>query len=353
MYLTTIVRAMHDCDEDTEMIVFDNLHASLSELNMPPRVRVTSLPFIPRNRVGRVLYQNTVYPLLMRYSGADALLATCNVVPFGVSMPTVLVIQSLQYFEPLAAYGAVRRHYLRVALTNSVRRASAVICVSHASKEELVKLTGIERRKVHVVYHGLPPSHLAGKQPANRPPSTQPYILYVSSLYAYKNVFRVLDAYAMLRRGEGIRQRLRIIGPEADYTVEDVRRRAIGLGVGEHVDVLGAVDHTELPEHYAGADLFIYPSLYETFGLPPLEAMAAGCPVVAANSSSIPEVVGDAAELVDPLDVGMIATGMHKVLTDDARRNELVKRGQARAAEFTWERAGRQTLELLKQAAER
>jgi glycosyltransferase involved in cell wall biosynthesis len=160
-----------------------------------------------------------------------------------------------------------------------------------------------------------------------------------------------MQAYAVVRQVHGIHQRLRIIGYEAEYSGQDIRRFAAEFGVADCVDILGPIDHDALRDHYAAADLFVYPSLYETFGLPPLEAMAAGCPVVAANSSSIPEVVGDAAELVEPLDVAAIALGMAHVLMDPSRRSELVRRGRSRAAEFTWNRAGRQTLQLLRLAA--
>jgi glycosyltransferase involved in cell wall biosynthesis len=116
------------------------------------------------------------------------------------------------------------------------------------------------------------------------------------------------------------------------------------------VDFLGPIPHEDLPSQYAAADLFVYPSLYETFGLPPLEAMAAGCPVVAANSSSIPEIVGDAAELVDPLSVTAIANGMLKVLVDASRRSELTELGHARVAHFSWQRTGQQMLDILRLA---
>jgi glycosyltransferase involved in cell wall biosynthesis len=240
---------------------------------------------------------------------------------------------------------------LRAALEGSVRRAAAVVCVSHASKIALVKLTGVDPSRVFVVHHGLPPGHAGNRPPTHRDGLTLPYILNVSSLFAYKNVHRLLQAYALLRRRHGIRQRLRIIGNEAEYTRQDIYRLAAQLGVLECVDFLGPMDHEQLRDQYAGADLFVYPSLYETFGLPPLEAMAAGCPVVAANSSSIPEVVGDAAELVDPLDTNAIARGMLHVLTDAPLRDRLIERGRSRAAEFTWERASRETLEILRLAA--
>jgi glycosyltransferase involved in cell wall biosynthesis len=226
-----------------------------------------------------------------------------------------------------------------------------VICLSAASKQALLSLTGVDPDKVHVVHHGLSPSHSLSDPIANGNREMPPYILNVSSLHAYKNVLRLIEAYAQLRRDHGVSQRLRIIGNEAEFTAKDIQHLAAKLGVAGSIDFLGPIAHEELPDHYLSADLFVYPSLYETFGLPPLEAMAAGCPVVAANSSSIPEVVGDAAELVDPFDVGAIARGMMRVLTDAPRRAELIERGRIRAATFTWERASRQTLEILELAA--
>jgi glycosyltransferase involved in cell wall biosynthesis len=184
---------------------------------------------------------------------------------------------------------------------------------------------------------------------ACREGSSPPYILCIAHLQPYKNVLRAIAAYAQLRRSHGIHQRLRIIGFEDQYTARDINNYAAELGVADGVDFLGPIGHEDLRAHYSMAELLLYPSLYETFGLPPLEAMAAGCPVVASNSSAIPEVVEDAAELVDPLDVGDIARGMLHVLVDQPWRSELVRRGRLRAAEFTWDKAGRSTLQILKE----
>jgi alpha-1,3-rhamnosyl/mannosyltransferase len=350
-YVKAIAKGIHDCQDEVDLVLFENPRVPMSELRSLPRLRVTSCPFVPENRIGRVLYQNTVYPLVMRSSRIDAFLATCNVLPMGLQVPTVVVVQSLQFFEYPTAFGAWRRRYLRGALERSAKRARAVICLSQRSKEALIELTDVEPSKVHVVYHGLSPSHRSAIGRLDRDQKGAPYILNVSSLYAYKNVLRLIEAYAQLRHRHKVDQRLRIIGNEAEYTGQDIERLATKLGVAGWIDFLGPIRHEELPTHYANADLFVYPSLYETFGLPPLEAMAAGCPVVAANSSSIPEVVGDAAELVDPLDVHAIAHGMYIVLTDASLRSQLIQRGRIRAAAFTWERAGRQTLDLLMQVA--
>jgi glycosyltransferase involved in cell wall biosynthesis len=350
MYLAALIRAMRQQAPNAHLVLFENPHAQLTELHSQEGLGLFTCPGVPRNRLGRVLYQNAVYPHLMRRAGIDVLLATCNVLPAGTPVPTVVVIQSLQYFDHPAAFGALRRQYLRSALARSVERAAAVVCVSHTSKAMLVELTGVDAGKVHVVYHGLPPAYSRLRPVVTVKPAV-PYILNVSSLHAYKNTLRLVEAYASLRRRYRIPHRLRIVGFEAQYTARDLTELAARLGAADSVDFLGPIPHEELPEHYSGADVFVYPSLYETFGLPPLEAMASSCPVVAADCSSIPEIVGDAAELVDPFDPESIAAGLLRVLSDRYRRADLIERGRERASAFTWERTASQTVDILRMSA--
>jgi alpha-1,3-rhamnosyl/mannosyltransferase len=231
-----------------------------------------------------------------------------------------------------------------------VKRATAVICLSEFSKRELVEFTGVDTSKVHVVYHGLPPSHPITDVTGERKTESPGYLLCLAHLQPYKNVLRAIDAYAQLRLNHRVEQRFRIIGFEAQYTARDIQDYAMRRGVSDGVDFLGPVGHEDLRAHYLKADLMVYPSLYETFGLPPLEAMAAGCPVVASNSTAIPEVVGDAAELVDPLDASDIARGILHVLGDPTWRLKLIARGRSRASQFTWDKAARSTLTILREA---
>jgi glycosyltransferase involved in cell wall biosynthesis len=153
-----------------------------------------------------------------------------------------------------------------------------------------------------------------------------------------------------MRRRWNLPHRLRLIGGDSDLTRGDLHSYAQTAGVDAYVDLLGPIDHSEIADHYANADLFVYPSLYETFGHPPLEAMVASCPVVAANSSAIPEVVGDAALLVEPTDVHAIADAMGSVLTDPRVRESLVRKGTERIKMFTWTRAAGSYLDVLNRA---
>jgi glycosyltransferase involved in cell wall biosynthesis len=349
MYITTLTREMSRQAPDLDFVIFDSAGLPLHELDGLPHVRRMSLRAVPRHRAARILYQNWVYPMVLARQGLDVLLATCNVLPIMWHIPAVLVIQSLQYFDQPGTYGRWRGKYLRLAVRGAVRRASQVICVSHNSRQAALHYTRADPAKFHVVYHGVPDA-ATGYGGQLRRSTRHPYILTVTTLYKYKNVERLIEAYAQLVRDHRISQRLRILGGNADLTADTLRALAARLGVAHRVDVMGAIAHDRLPAHYAAADLFVYPSLYETFGLPPLEAMALNVPVVASNATAIPEVVGGAAELVDPLDVSDMARGMAVALLDPRRREELRERGRARAAEFSWSTSARTTLQVLRTA---
>jgi glycosyltransferase involved in cell wall biosynthesis len=352
MYITTLTREMARHDPNVEFIVFESAARPLHELDGLAQVRRISLRAVPQHNAARVMYQNSIYPLQLARGRLDVLFATCNVVPIGCRMPVVVVIQSLQYFAHPDTYGWWRGAYLQAAVRAAVRRAAEIICVSHDSRRAALRYTGGDPARFHVVHHGTPTASTRFQR-SDPKDAGEPYILTVTTLYRYKNVERLVEAYACLVRDHAIPHRLRIVGGDADVTGDMLRRLASQHGIGDRVDVIGAVPHESLPAHYAGADLFVYPSLYETFGLPPLEAMALDVPVVASNATAIPEVVGDAAEMVNALDVADLARGMAVALLDSARRQELLRRGRARVQMFTWADAARATLQVLRSAAAR
>jgi glycosyltransferase involved in cell wall biosynthesis len=169
----------------------------------------------------------------------------------------------------------------------------------------------------------------------------------VATLYRYKNLERLVEAFAQLRRQSATPHRLRIIGGEADMSFAELALIAQRAGVADRVDIVGPLPHSQIALEYARASVFVYPSLAETFGHPPLEAMAVGVPVVASSAGPIPEIVGRAAELVDPLDVGDIAGGLRRVLLDPERSQTLIRLGFARAKEFSWDTSARRTFETV------
>ena len=221
----------------------------------------------------------------------------------------------------------------------AVERADIVVCISENTRRDLLELLQMspERTVVtHLGYDALNP----GETRANDLTEGAPYLLYVGARYKYKNFLGLARAYAGSPR---LRTSFRIVcfGGGSLTRAEQSELHALGLTNEQVVQVGG--DDDMLGRLYAGAYAFVYPSKYEGFGIPPLEAMSLGCPVICSNTSSIPEVAGDAAEYFDPDDLHSIATAIERAVYSDARRNELIALGRARCRIFSWERCARET----------
>lgn len=231
----------------------------------------------------------------------------------------------------------------------SARNADYIICNSEYTANDLMKYYGISGDKVEVTY----PAALPQYRPHDDVDLTSiqkqyglehPYILYVGTIEMRKNIGLMLQAFAHIKRNRGIRHQMLLVGRvRENFEVEKIIRK---LGLSQDVVLAGYVPDDDMPRLYSAADLCVYVSLYEGFGLPPLEAMRCGTPVVVSNVTSIPEVVGDAGIMVDPYNVDEIAAGLYKVLTDTALRERMRSRGLQRAEMFSWAKAARQTLNI-------
>lgn len=348
-----LVAALADLPPHGSWHVLCPAFAPLHELSSRPDISVHSVRFAARMRPVRVLYQHTGYALALRRVRPDVTLHTVNVAPPFGPRPRVVMLRSLQCFTHPHQFGWPRRRYLQFTVRQSLSDADRVVAGTQAAASEAIRLLGLDPARLHVVPHGLAP-HIASA--LDQPPAVRhaerPYLLAVSTLYGHKNYPRLLRAFALLRRRSAIPHELRIVGADADLTAADLRRMAEQLGVGDAVSLLGPVPHDRIAPCYQQADALVYVSLAETFGHPPLEAMALGCPVVASNTTSLPEITGGAAELVDPTDVQAIASAIERVVTQTERRAELVARGRERARDFTWCRAAERLLAVLQEVAE-
>ena len=348
-----LVAALADLAPHWSWHVLCPAFAPLHELSGRSNVSVHSVRFAARMRPLRVLYQHTGYALALRRLRPDVTLHTVNVAPPFGPRPRVVMLRSLQGFTHPHQFGWLRRTYLQFASRRSLLAADLVVTGTSATAHDAQRLLGLAPGRLRVIPHGLAPciaSALDKPPPARR--LERPNLLAVSTLYGHKNYPRLLQAFASLRQRKAIPHDLRIAGADADLTAADLRRMAEELGVGDAVSLLGPVAHSRIDPLYQQADALVYVSLAETFGHPPLEAMALGCPVIASNTTSLPEITGGAAELVDPTDVQAIASAIERVVTQPRRRAELVAGGRERAREFTWSRAAEQLLAVLQEVAD-
>jgi len=274
------------------------------------------------------------------------------------STHAVLTVHDLSFVHQPEAFVPQLRRYLERAVPGSVHRADVVLADSAHTRADLIALFGIPQDKVEVITPGVDSRFCARSTPAvalggNRPRTEtigqrhgvgdSPYVLSVGTLQPRKNYLRLIQAFARMRQAKSSDVQLLIAGGRG-WLFEDVIAEA---DKHDSVRLLGFVADEELPALYRDATLFAFPSLYEGFGLPVLEAMACGTPVVCSNRSSLPEVAGDAALLVDPEDVVELSAAMDRVLEDPELRATMIDRGLAQATRFTWKRSARQLLDVI------
>jgi len=267
--------------------------------------------------------------------------------PLLFGAPLVITLHDI-YFEHVPREFAITEFVKRRLTTfATTHRAAAIMTDSEFSKSDVVSRYGVPPHKITVVPLAADPMYHPIRDQAVLANVKEMYgihdhfILYAGVLKPNKNLPRIIEAYARLRRTEVTRHRLVIAGGAVPWLQDDLRAIARESGYGDDIVFTGYVPDEDLVALYNAADLFVQPSLFEGFGLPPLEAMACGTAVVTSNTSALPEVVGDAALMVDPLDVEALAAAMARVLTDADLRADLEARGLARAAQFSWERTAR------------
>ena len=241
--------------------------------------------------------------------------------------------------------------YARSSMWVATHRSARILTVSEASKRDILRYFRVPDSKIAVIYNAID-ERFHEEPPADevmrvreRYQLNDPFVLYAGNIKPHKNLERLIEAFHVIRRGDLEHVKLLIIGDEISKYAT-LRRTVHRYKLHKHVRFFGFVPDATLAILYRLARVFVFPSLYEGFGLPPLEAMASGTPVITSNVSSLPEVVGDAAMLIDPYDADAIAGAMRRVMADDRLREDMRERGLARAREFSWERSIRRVREI-------
>jgi glycosyltransferase involved in cell wall biosynthesis len=280
------------------------------------------------------------------------------IAPPALSCPAVVSIHDIAY-EHFPSFFSLRdRLVLSTLVPRSARCASRVLTLSESSRRDLVECYGISPDKIVAIPLAPAPEFRPVlddsqmEEIRQRYGTSTRYILAVGNLQPRKNISRLVEAYASLRVESDSLPRLVIVG-RAQWRASEVYRTVERSGLQEQVRFTGYVPDEDLVPLYSGSEVLVYPSIYEGFGLPILEAMACGTPVITSRTSSMPEVAGDAALLVDPYSTAEIAETISLVLTNENLKQDLAKRGLKRAAQFTWEQTAQETLSVYRQVANR
>ena len=353
-YTFSLIRELARIDPENEYVIFLGGRRFADYAQPAPNFRAVEadIPWF-------TLREQLLLPRLIVREGLDLVHFPNVTVPLLTTTPFVVTVHDLNYLDGASIFGggldwtSIRRSLLQAGYRlelEKVRRARRLITVSGATRDALVSALRIDQEKIAVIYE-------AAELPADDPDQavlerngiSAPYFLYVGSAYPYKNLPRLIDAFALYAGRTADDSRLVLAGDHEQFAGE-LTERAKAHGIEKRVVFPGLVSDSELAALYGAALAYVFVSLSEGFGLPGLEAMAAGVPVVAAHAGSLPEIYEDAAEYCDPHDVESIAAALSKVAGDQELRTRLGAAGQDRAAEFSWTRTAEQTLAVYRDA---
>jgi glycosyltransferase involved in cell wall biosynthesis len=346
-YIRNLLRQLARLDPVTEYVLLTQEQDLAVAASLGPNFRSVLEPS------GNYSVTEQVHvPWVVRRERADVYHAPHYILPVAITTPSVVTIHDCihlmfpQYLPNRAAYV-----YARASMWAAVRRSDRILTVSEASKRDILHFFSVAPEKVVVVHNAIddhfrvtPPEEQVARV-RERYQLDHRFVLYVGNIKPHKNLVRLIEAFAALRTGALDDVKLLIIGDQISK-LPALRRAVHQYKLHKHVRFLGYVSDETLSSLYRLASVFVFPSLYEGFGLPPVEAMACGTPVVASNISSLPEVTGGAAELVDPYDVASIGAGIRRVLEDPALAAEMSRKGRVRAAQFSWEQSVAKTREV-------
>lgn len=302
------------------------------------------------NLPGNIMWDQIAVPYMAWKYKVDLIFNPKLSVPLFTSKKTAFVLHGADWFVFPKNYKFLDRLYHRIFALLYCKKADLVISVSQNATNEIIRHLKIQRKKLKTVHHGVGENFQvirdenrlkAVREKYNLPGK---FILYVGQIYPMKNFSGIVRSYSQIRNK--IPHKLIIVG-KATLKYEKEVALIDELGLSNYVTRVGVIPDEDLPVFYNLAELFLFPSLYEGFGIPLLEAMACGCPVVTSNRGSCPEVVGDAASIVDPYDIADISNAIYLALTDRVLRDALIEKGLLRVKDFTWESTAKNTLSAL------
>ena len=352
-YIRNLLRQLARLDHQTEFVVLCQpddceMLASLGE----------NFRAVPETATNYSVAEQFKIPLALKREGVTLFHAPHYVLPPLVRCRSVVTIHDcIHLMFPQYLPNRFALAYARASLGLASRRAVRVLTVSESSKRDILRFVDTKPEKIDVIYNayderfGIEPREEDVVRVRERYQLHDEFVLYAGNVKPHKNLERLIEAFHVVRRRNLNHLKLVLIGDEISKYAA-LRRAVHQHQLHKYVRFLGYLPEETLAVMYRLAAVFVFPSLYEGFGLPPLEAMASGTPVVTSNVSSLPEVAGDAAVLVDPYDPAAIADGIERVLTDEQLRRELRAKGLARAKQFSWERSVRRVREIYYEASQ-
>jgi glycosyltransferase involved in cell wall biosynthesis len=344
-YIEALLEHLGQIDTMNPYTVYTTLGVDAAALQLPANYRVRPSRFHTINPRVRIPWEQLLAPLLLARDGATVYHGVLNVMPVLATVPSVVTIHDISPILFPQTFRRINRMYTKWAIRRSAKHAAQLFTVSEHAKQEIVDHLGVTPERVTVTYDACDarfspasPAELAAFRQRNNLPDR--YLFYLGTLEPRKNIPRLIDAYAQIAKESGVPL---LIGGGKGWLYEPILAQAERLQLGDMLRFVGYVPQAEQHLWYGAATAFVFPSLYEGFGMPPLEAMACGTPVIASNASCLPEIVGDAALQVDPYDIDALAAAMRRVLNDTDLQADMRAKGIVQAGKFSWLETAKRT----------
>jgi glycosyltransferase involved in cell wall biosynthesis len=350
-YVLGLLDALLQLDLENEYVIFYNDPAHLGRF---PKAKEIVIP--GKSPLARLWREHVLLPQACRRERIDLLHCPKSAIPFYSPCPTVVTLHDLIPLRHPETEKLAARIYWRLQIPIAARRSSFIITDSEHARQEIIADFKVDPERIKAIMLGFNPEMLAQRDPAAAQAARakyglpDSYLLYVGTIQPRKNIDTLIEAYYRLQQQRCELPKLVIVGRKG-WLYDKLFARIAALGLADAVLFTGFVPDEELPYIYDGARLFAYLSFFEGFGLPPLEAMACGIPVVTSDATSLPEVVKDAGIAVPPADVDKVAEAIARILGDSGYAAFLGQRGRERARLFSWEAAARETLEVYRRVA--
>lgn len=360
IFLTNLIKNLINLDQNVEFFLIVSKNNQSTFPFNSKNVRFKLINFDNTSQIKRIFIEQMLLPIWLRKEKIDCLIAPGNTGLLYSPCKVIVIVHDVIFCVYPESYSRLRKLYLQNFIKFSCKKADKVVTMSNNTKRDIGRYLDINMGKVGVIFEGVDFEYFFTKSKAATSHQILrsngiegKYIYSPTSLYPHKNNEILIKAFARLKRERGIPHKLVITGFDPLNKENELRDLIKHYGVQEDVLYLGAIPNEHIPAMYGGADLTSYLSLYEGFGLPVLEAMVSGSPVICSNRSSLPEIVRDAGVLVDPLDINEITAKMYDLLTNKDLREGYVKRGLNRAKQFSWKNSAKRLIETYNEVLER
>jgi glycosyltransferase involved in cell wall biosynthesis len=352
-YSYRVIKHLRDCLGDRQVILF-----------LDPRVNEKKyIDFeLPKNWKVKFLrapifWTQARLSLEMFFHPVDALFVPAHTVPLIHPKNTIVTIHGLEYEFCPNAYSLFERIYMRWSIRKSCRWAKQIISVSENTKKDLMRLYKVLEEKIEVIYEGigdnnfqfstrLPDGQVFNFQKVFKDKIFKPYFLFIGRLEERKNITGIVESFEILKKKYEVSHKLILVG-KFGFGAEKIKSKISDSVYRNDIILTGYVSDNEKSDLLKNAEIFLFPTFYEGFGLPILEAQSVGTPVVTSNISSMPEIAGNSSVLVDPKDQSAIAEAVHKLISDESYKNDIIEKGLENVKRFSWEKCAEKTADII------